>query len=69
MDSFEKNTHRLKTLWKNDEDRQGAKIVITQAIASVSDVSAKVAFEILEELDRLLLPEAETETKQTNRGL
>jgi len=69
MDSYEKNTRRLKVVWQNDDDRQGAKIVITQAIASSSDLSVKVAFDILEELDRLLLPEPEEKNKQANRGL
>jgi hypothetical protein len=69
MDSYEKNTHKLKALWGDDDDRQGAKIVILQAIASTSELSAKVTLDILDELDRLLLPEPVEEKNQKNRGL
>ena len=69
MDSYEKNTQRLKAVWQDDDDRQGAKIVIMQAIASSSEISVKVAFDILDELDRLLLEAPEEKNSQPNRGL
>jgi len=69
MDSYEKNTQKLKAVWRNDDARQGAKIVITQAIASSSEISVKVAFDILDELDRLLLEAPEEKNPQPNRGL
>ena len=55
MELSDETTQPLKNVWEDKLTRQNAKTVIIEAIGQGSDVSVKVANEILDEMDRLLL--------------
>lgn len=69
MELYDETKEGLKGLWDDESKRQNAKIVITRAIGTASDLSVKTTLEILEELDRELLADKEEVIPQKNRGL
>lgn len=69
MEIHDETTAPLQTLWENKADRQKCQIVLMEAIGNASDVSVRVANDILIELDRLLDKDKEEITRQKNPGL
>lgn len=69
MDIFDETKLKLAGLWEDERERQNAKMVLSQAIASASDLPAKTVYEIFDELDRLLLDTDEQDTRQKNPHL
>jgi hypothetical protein len=55
MELLDKNIEKLKDIWKGEDDRQNAKIVLIAAIAHATDITVKQAEEILAALDEILL--------------
>ena len=68
MEIFEETIATLKPIWAEGEHRKNAKTIIANALA-VTDLTVKEAQEVMDELDRLLLPDEEDAKKQTNPGL
>lgn len=69
MDIFEETKAPLTHIWKNDQQRQATKMVIIQAIANVTELTAKEADSITDELDRMLAETDEPTPEMVNRGL
>jgi hypothetical protein len=53
MELLDHNTSGLKKLWNTPTERQNAKIVILEAMKG-TEITVKVAEEVLDEIDRLL---------------
>lgn len=68
MEIFEETKSTLKPLWADGGHRKNAKTIILNALA-VTELTVREAQEVMDELDRLLLPDPEEENKQTNQGL
>ena len=68
MELLSHNTTGLKTLWNSPTERQNAKIVILEAM-KVSDISVKVAEDILDEMDRLLEDQEEEVINKKDQAL
>lgn len=68
MELLSHNTTGLKTLWNSPTERQNAKIVLLEAM-KVSDISVKVAEDILDEMDRLLEDPEEEIIKRKDTAL
>lgn len=69
MDIFDETTFGLKSIWTNDKERQNAKLVILQAIAEATTLTAKDANAVLAELDHMLLTEKEEGKKRPDPAL
>ena len=69
MDIFAETKAPLVQIWEDNRQRQGAKLVLLQAIANATDVSVKQADEIFYELDQMLLKEEEAKQKRQEKGL
>lgn len=69
MELFDETKAPLVSVWDDEKQRQDSKVVILQAIANISDISVKEADAILDEMDRLLVSEADDGENQTNRAL
>ena len=69
MELFEKTISILRNVWDNDDKRQQAKMVISVAIANVTDLSAKETQDVCDELDRLILPPTEGDNLPPNQAL
>lgn len=69
MDIFDETKAPLKTIWDDKLSRQMAKLVIVSAIGNASDISVKVAHEITDELDRMLLADTDEGKRQKNPSL
>jgi hypothetical protein len=69
MELHSHNTAGLKALWKDPKERQNAKIVMLEAIGQASEISVKVAEEIMTELDRILEDEEELITIKKDQAL
>ena len=69
MELLEKDYHGLKDLWADDEKRQSAKAIITNAIGRATDLSVKLTENILEELDRMLKEEEEAKRRTGDPAL
>ena len=59
----------MRIIWENEQHRQDSKTVILEAIGLASEVSVKVANEILDELDTLLIEESEEEVNKIDKAL
>ena len=62
-------TASMRVVWNNEVNRQDAKVVILEAIGQGSDVSVKVANDILDEMDRLLIEETEEIINKVDKAL
>lgn len=69
MDIYEETKDSLKGIWEDVALRQNAKIVINDALADATELTAKQIKEFFAELDRQLLPEDDESRKTTNPGL
>ena len=68
MEVFKETLEPLQKLWIDGDTRQKCKLVIAQAVG-VTELTVREAQEIMHELDRLLLPEVEENTKRLDPGL
>lgn len=59
MELHEENLIALKGIWSDEKERQNAKIVLFQAIANATELTAKETDDIFYELDQLLKDEKE----------
>ena len=69
MDIFQETKVPLKNVWDDKLARQQSKIVILQAIANASEITAKVANDIFDELDNMLLEDKVDEKQNVEQGL
>ena len=69
MDIFDETKVPLKNVWDDKLARQQSKIVILQAIANASEITAKVANDIFDELDNMLLEDKEDKVISIEKGL
>ena len=69
MDIYTETKQPLMNVWENKLDRQYSKFVILKAIANVTDITAKQADDIFQELDNLLLEEEKDEKRVGSQGL
>jgi hypothetical protein len=68
MELLDHNKSGLKKLWHEPTERQNAKIVILEAMKG-TDITVKVAEEVLEEMDRLLEDETEESINKKDQAL
>ena len=69
MELSKETTAPLRVVWNNEVDRQDAKVVILEAIGLGSDISVKIANDILDELDRLLIEEEDNTPTKVDSAL
>jgi hypothetical protein len=69
MELSKETKQSLISVWDDKQTRQDAKTVILEAIGLGSEVSVKVANEILDELDILLIEEKEDTAQRVNKAL
>jgi hypothetical protein len=69
MELYDHNIEKLEEIWASPVNRQNAQLVIVKAIGEATDLSVADAHAILEELDRILLKEAEDNTPKKDRAL
>lgn len=54
MELLDKNTERLKDIWKGEDDRQNAKVTLLAAIMAVPEITMRQAQDIFDKLDEML---------------
>jgi hypothetical protein len=69
MELLEKDFHGLKEVWADDEKRQSAKAIITNAIGRTTELSVKLTEDVLDELDRMLKEEEEDSRRKGDSAL
>ena len=69
MDIFDETKAGLKKIWDDEFSRQQAKIVLIKAIGEVSEITVKIANDIMGELDNLLLEEKEDSENTRDQSL
>ena len=68
MELLDHNKSGLRKLWHEPTERQNAKIVILEAMKG-TDITVKVAEEVLDEMDRLLEDQEEEVIKKQDQAL
>lgn len=63
-----KNKFHLQTLWRSQVERQNVQLVLTEALANSTDLTAKNINLVFEQLD-VLLAEKESEVPLKDRAI
>jgi hypothetical protein len=63
MEIFESNLTAVRTLWQKPRARQSLQLVIYQAIAENTDMTAKDIEQVIQGIDQLLQEEEVQETR------
>ena len=59
MELSQETTQGLRDLWEDEYKRQDAKTVILEAIGQASDITVKVANDVFDVMDDMLIEEKE----------